>query len=51
MYYVAKQSDLEDVPAEKLSGLETQVKEIEDENRVLAEELKHATAGIVIPTA
>lgn len=45
MYYVAKQSDLEDMPAEKLTGLEADVKGIEEENKTLTDELKSATAG------
>ncbi|KAL5528963.1 hypothetical protein ACEPAG_4937 [Sanghuangporus baumii] len=42
-FFVAKQSDLEDVPADKIATIETELKIIEDENKLLAESVKRAT--------
>ena len=44
-FYVAKQSDIEDVPVDKLAELEDQVKQFNEENKALSEEVKRLTSG------
>ena len=44
-FFVANQANLEDMPAEKLKGLEAEHKAIEEANKVLATDLKAANAG------
>lgn len=44
-FFVANQSNLEDVPAEKLKDLEAELSAIEDENKELQAQLKAATSG------
>ena len=46
-FFVANQANLEDMPAEKLKGLEAEHKAIEEANKVLATDLKAANAGAV----
>lgn len=45
MFYVAKQSDMEAVPEDKLANLEAEVKQINEENKQLAEEVKKLNSG------
>ena len=45
MFYVAKQSDIEDVPADKIAQLETEIKSINEENKQLSEEVKKLNSG------
>ncbi|KAH8117635.1 TBPIP-domain-containing protein [Phellopilus nigrolimitatus] len=45
-FFVAKQSDLEDMPADKLAALEAENKSIEEENKLIGEEIKKATAEL-----
>ncbi|KAL5511925.1 hypothetical protein ACEPAH_5143 [Sanghuangporus vaninii] len=45
-FFVAKQSDLEDVPADKIATIEAELKTIEEENKFLAESVKKATAEL-----
>ena len=44
-FFVAKQSNLEDIPAEKLAALEEEQKKLEEENKVLVAEVKTASTG------
>ena len=43
---MAKQSDIEDVPADKLAELETEVKTSSEENKQLADEVKKLNSGL-----
>ncbi|THH09990.1 hypothetical protein EW145_g1633 [Phellinidium pouzarii] len=45
-FFVAKQSDLESMPAEKLAALEAEHKAIEEECRSISEELRKASAEL-----
>ncbi|KAL5533399.1 hypothetical protein ACEPAF_5175 [Sanghuangporus sanghuang] len=45
-FFVAKQSDLEDVPADKIATIEAELKTIEEENKFLAESVKKATTEL-----
>lgn len=44
-FFVANQSNLEDVPAEKLKSLETELAAIEEENKELQAQVKAASSG------
>ena len=46
MFYVAKQSDLEDVPPEKLADLESEYKVLEEDIKGLQEDVKRANSGL-----
>jgi 26S proteasome regulatory subunit (ATPase 3-interacting protein) len=45
-FFVYNQSKIENLPAEKLGILEAQLKEVEEENKLLAAEAKTLSAGI-----
>lgn len=45
-FFVANQEKLEDVSAEKLAGLEKEHKDIEEENKTLAAEVRALSTGI-----
>jgi len=45
-FFVYNQSKMEDLPAEKLAALETQLKEVEEENKLLAAEVKSLSTGV-----
>lgn len=45
-FFVYNQSKIEDLPAEKLAILETQLKEVEEENKLLTVEVKTILAGV-----
>lgn len=44
-FFVANQANLEDMPSEKLSGLEAEFKEIDEQNKALQMEVRAATMG------
>lgn len=44
-FFVANQSNLEDMPAERLKALEDEHKQVEEANKELAAEMKAASAG------
>ena len=44
-FFVANQANLEDMPAEKLSALEAEYKKLDEENKMLAGEVKTLGAG------
>lgn len=46
VFYVAKQAEIEDVPAEKLTELEQEVKKMSEENKQLAEDVKKLNSGL-----
>ena len=46
MFFVTKQSNLEDLPSEKLVDLETKIKGIEEENKALGADVKAAQLGM-----
>ena len=45
-FFVFNQSKIENLPAEKLATLETQLKDVEEENKLLTAETKSLSAGI-----
>ena len=45
-FFVYNQSKIENLPAEKLATLETQLKDVEEENKLLTAEAKFLSAGI-----
>ncbi|KAH8092618.1 TBPIP-domain-containing protein [Cristinia sonorae] len=45
-FFVANQANLEDIPAEKLSALETEFKETEEANKLLQADVRAATAEL-----
>lgn len=44
-FFVANQANLEDMPAEKLAGMEAEYKEVDEANKALQAEVRSATAG------
>ncbi|PAV23331.1 TBPIP-domain-containing [Pyrrhoderma noxium] len=46
VFYVAKQSDLEDIPPEKLADLESEYKDLEEDIRGLQEDVKRANSEL-----
>ena len=44
-FFVANQSNLEDMPTEKVSSLEKEKKELEEENKGLSNDVKSMTSG------
>lgn len=45
-FFVYNQSKMEDLPAEKLAGLEVQLKEVGEENKLLTAEVKSLSTGV-----
>ena len=45
-FFVYNQSKIEELPAEKLATLEAQLKDVEEENKLLTVEVKSLSAGV-----